>query len=225
MSQRPFVLIHSPLVGALTWQPVAQILRTHGYEVFSPALQDASDSTFRFWQQEVDSIKLTIRDAVLVGHSGAGALLPAVGEKLNAYGYLFVDAVLLLESASRLELMHTEDIDFAREFKSYLEAGGQFPNWTDEQLQDIIPDAALRRDLLADLRPRGLRFFTERIDAPTGWETKPCAYLQLSAFYSLYADQAEQLGWPVVRRKAHHFEMMTQPQAIAALLMELGARL
>jgi pimeloyl-ACP methyl ester carboxylesterase len=225
MTPCPFILIHSPLVGTLTWQPVADVLRAEGHQVVSPELIDSPNSTLPFWRQEVDSIDISIRNAVLVGHSGAGALLPAIGEKLKAYGYLFVDAVLQFAPATRLELMASEDADFARQFKAYLTAGGTFPNWTDEPFQTLIPEAQLRQRLLDDMRPRDLHFFTERIDVPVGWDSKPCGYLQLSAFYDVYAMQAKQRGWPVFRRNSHHFEMLTQPEEIARLLIDLREQL
>lgn len=222
MSQPPFVLIHSPLVGALTWQPVADALRTQGYTVFVPELRDTPDSLLPFWRQHADSIALPIRDAILVGHSGAGALLPAISQKLNASRILFVDAVLQFEAVTRLELMASEGGDFAEQFETYLKSGGRFPNWTDQQLQSMIPDAALRSALLADIRPRGLAFFTERIDVPSGWDEIPCAYLQLSEFYSVYAAKAEAHGWPVIRHPSHHFAMVTEPEKVAALMVTLS---
>jgi hypothetical protein len=225
MPQRPFVLIHSPLVGTLTWQSVAETLRAQGYDVFIPELKDEASLVLPFWQQEVDSIDLDVADATLVGHSGAGALLPAIGEKLNAYGYIFVDAVLLFEPATRLELMESEGAEFASQFEAYLKGGGRFPNWTDGQFQSIIPDTALRSALLADMRPRDYSFFTERIDVPAGWYGRPCAYIQLSAFYSVYGSQAERRGWPVLRRDTHHFAMLTQPEDIAKMLIEISQQL
>jgi hypothetical protein len=225
MIQRSFVLIHSPLVGTLTWQAVAKTLRTEGHEVFTPNLHDKADAELTFWQQEVDSIDLAAADVILVGHSGAGALLPTIGENLNVYGYIFVDAVLLFESGTRLELMASEDAAFASQFEAFLKGGGRFPNWTDEQFQTIIPDAELRSALLADMRPRDFSFFTERIEVPAGWDSRPCAYLPLSEFYGRYAVQAEQHGWPVIRRDTHHFEMLTQPEEIAKLLIAISQQL
>ncbi|NLX10116.1 MAG: alpha/beta hydrolase [Chloroflexi bacterium] len=225
MQQRPFILIHSPLLGPLTWQPVADSLRAQGYEALTPELIDRLDGDVPLWAQQVASVDLPDAGAILVGHSGAGALLPAIGERLDAQAYIFVDAALLFEPATRLEMMHAEDRDYGREFERFLTAGGHFPNWEDAQLRDIIPDGDLRQRLLADMRPRVLSFFTERIEVPAGWDAKPCAYIQLSDTYGFYADQAAARQWPVVRRSAHHFEMLTQPAAIADLLVQMRQRL
>lgn len=221
MTQPAFVLIHSPLVGLLTWQAVAATLREQGYTVFTPELADNPESTLPFWQQEVASVHIPASEVILVGHSGAGALLPAIGQHVEVGGYLFVDAVLLFQPGTRLDMLRQEDAAFAAEFEQYLQGGGRFPNWQDEQLQALIADDDLRRALLADMRPRSLDFFSERIEVPADWHTRPCGYIQLSETYTPYADTAAARGWPVVRREGHHFEMLTKPDEIARLLVEM----
>lgn len=220
-----FVLIHSPLLGKLTWQGVAEQLQKEGYEALTPELTDNPHSNIPLWQQEVENLTLPTKKAILVGHSGAGALLPAIGEKMTVQDYIFVDAVLLFKSATRLELLYAEDAQFAQAFERHLQTGGQFPDWKDEQLQAFIPAAELRQKLLAEVRPRSLNFFTEQIEAPDSWDTKPCAYIQLSESYTSYAAQAEMRQWPVLRRSTHHFEMLTNPTDIAQLLIQMRKRL
>ena len=46
-----YVLIHSPLVGPLTWSLVANEMRQRGLDVIVPALEDSSDSKEPFWKQ------------------------------------------------------------------------------------------------------------------------------------------------------------------------------
>lgn len=225
MNARPFVLIHSPLLGPLTWQAVAGHLRAQGHDAYTPELADHPQSERPLWEQHVDSVEIPTRGAVLVGHSGAGALLPAIGERIGAAALVFVDAVLLFEPMTRLDLMRAEDADWADEFERFLRAGGTFPNWQEDDLRALIPDTALRQALLADMRPRSLAFFTERITPPPAWDTQPCAYIQLSETYALYAQQAAARGWPVTQRDAHHFAMLTHPAEIADLLIHVSAQL
>lgn len=224
MQSIPFVLVHSPLLGTFTWQLVATCLQETGNEVFTPYLADNAREELSFWRQEVNSVTLPVRDILLVGHSGAGALLPAFAERFNVQGYIFVDAVFLFSSATRLELMYREDAEFAREFEAFLQQGGLFPNWQDQHLRPHIPDAGIREKLLADMRPRSLSFFTEQIDVGSDWDEPPCAYVQLSDSYNYYAKQAKLRGWNVIRRNGHHFEMLTKPVEIAELLIQLKER-
>jgi hypothetical protein len=52
-----FVLIHSPLVGASTWQWVAHELEAENIEVSMPALHDAEGSGLAYWQQHATAIQ------------------------------------------------------------------------------------------------------------------------------------------------------------------------
>jgi hypothetical protein len=84
---------------------------------------------------------------VLVAHSGAGPLLPAVADALGPPigAYLFVDA------------------------------GERYPTWRDEDLRAAIPDPELRqRVLAAEVRPQPAEFWTETIPGFAGWPDGPC---------------------------------------------------
>ena len=54
-----FVLIHSPLVGPLTWSHVAAELVGRGYEVIRPVLNDRPTTGQPFWQVDVAATALT----------------------------------------------------------------------------------------------------------------------------------------------------------------------
>ncbi len=226
-----FVLIHSPLVGPTTWEPVAVALRDQGWEVVVPALWDNAAPSPPYWQQHAESVARALgavdptRPVILAGHSGAGPLLPAIGEHLTqpAAAYLFVDAGSPVDEASRLELMEVESPDWAAGFRQALLDGETFPNWTDADLAEIIPDAGRRRALLDELHPRNLPFFTEPIPVPAGWPATPCAYLQFSAAYNEPARQAQAAGWPFRHLDAGHFHMLVEPEAVAAAMLALVA--
>ena len=106
-------------------------------------------------------------------------LLPQLGFARQAAagrvtGYLFVDAGLprVVNAASRLELMHLEDEEFASELESILRGGGRFPDWSDKDLRAVVPDDGDRTLLLAGLRPRALDFFTEPLPLPRTGRTR-----------------------------------------------------
>lgn len=96
------VLIHSPLVGPFTWSLVAQQLQAGGFDVLVPVLTDSGETPPPYWQQHAASVQQALvpippeRPLVLVGHSGAGSLLPVLAHTARRpiTGYLFVDAVL-----------------------------------------------------------------------------------------------------------------------------------
>src|SRR5207253_7352694 len=102
-----FVLIHSPLVGPFTWAPVADVLRERGVGAVVPALGAGEQTGAPYWRQHADATAGVVKELaqderlVLVGHSGAGALLPAVRGSLGrpVDAYLFVDAGLPRDGA------------------------------------------------------------------------------------------------------------------------------
>lgn len=228
-----FTLIHSPLVGPLTWRPVAQALAERGYEVLVPALDDQPGSGQPFWQQHAGSLARSLaplspeRRLVLVAHSGAGPLLPVIGAALAQpiAAYLFVDAGIPRAGHSRLDLMRLQDGAWAGELHRALRRRERFPAWQEEALRALIPDDDLRRQMVAEIRPRALPFFTEPIPVPARWPDAPCGYIRFSSSYAWDARQAEQAGWPVREVEAGHFHMLVDPDGVAALLLDLLAEL
>ncbi len=225
-----FVLIHSPLVGPMTWEPVRVALRRRGVQAAAPALHDDPESDAPYWRQQVESVVEALRGApagqplVLVGHSGAGALLPGLGAALGrpVAAYVFVDAGIHADGLSRLAMMEAEDAPFAGELRAQLEAGERYPEWTDAQLQEAIPDDERRAAVLAELRPRGLDFFSEPIPVPTGWPGARCAYLQFTSSYDVPAARARELGWPVQAIEGGHFLMLIDPETVADAILALA---
>jgi hypothetical protein len=231
MSMQPlFVLIPSPLCGPFTWAAVAEELRRHGNEALVPPLEDTgTNSAAPYWQQHAEDGRRSLapvatdRAVVLVGHSGAGPLLPLIGQAAGhpVAAYIFVDAGLPVDGATRLEMLASEEPEFAAEFGQMLAAGGRFPTWSDADLQEIVPDAAARQALLAELRPRSLAFWQEPIPVPAGWPDAPCTYLQFSPAYDAPAARALAAEWPTRKIAAGHFHMLVDLGAVSTALLAL----
>lgn len=223
------VFIPSPLLGPSSWAPVADELRDRGWQ--TEVTLDVRDPARRLpcWRRTVDGVESSLRPVaaerriVLVAHSGAGPLLPAIGAGLRQPigAYVFVDAGLPADGSSRLEAIAAEDPAFAAQLRDTLESGRRFPTWTDEDLCDLIPDPGRRQRLLAELRPRGADFWTERLPSVKGWPNAPCTYLLFSAPYRSAADQAQRRGWPTRQLAAGHFHAVVDPSAVADALVEL----
>src|SRR5260221_13216566 len=104
-----FALIHSPLVGPITWKPVAEELRQRGIEAVVPTLStDPADQPY--WNQHVRRVTAALEALpateaiILVSHSGAGVLLPAIRQMMQRPigGYIYVDSGLPTNRARRL---------------------------------------------------------------------------------------------------------------------------
>ena len=223
-----FVLIHSPLVGPLTWSQVAREMQRRGLQVVVPTLNDSTDSKNPFWNQHADSVSRSLAkiheedQVVLVAHSGAGPLLPAIRKAIPnpVYAYVFVDAGTPRDTATRLDLMQSEDSSWAKEFQEYLEAGGQFPNWSAEDLREIIPDNKLREQMASEINPRGLDFFIEPIPVFANWPDAPCIYILFSETYRRVEAEARQAGWKTYTLEAGHFHMLVDAKAVTDLILD-----
>lgn len=226
-----FALIHSPLVGPATWQSVAHELEAQGFVVSVPVMHDADESNLPYWQQHTDSIQQALRSTptdrpvILVGHSGAGPLLPVIRRQLPhpIVAYVFVDAGIPRPGASRLDLIAHESADWFQSFHALLVAGGRFPDWRDEDLIEEVPDEKLRATLVSELQPRALPFWIEPIPVFAAWPDAPCAYLQFSPGYDVPAAYARACGWPYRRLPGGHFLSLANPQSVAHTLITLLA--
>lgn len=227
MNNSVYVLIHSPLVGPLTWSRVADELRARGLAALVPVLADSPASQEPFWKQHAESISREMSfipvetRVILVAHSGAGPLLPVIRRSIPnpVQAYTFVDAGTPRDGATRLDLMRSEDPEWAAQFQTELEQGQAFPSWSFDDLREVIPDEAIRRQMVAELHPRGLSFFTEPIPVFRGWPDAPCAYIRFSSPYDKSADEARAAGWPTYDLNAGHFHMLVDPVSVTDLIV------
>ncbi len=223
------VLVHSPLVGTFTWSLVAQNLRSAGYDVLVPTLTDCGETPPPYWQQHATSVQQALasipqdRPLVFAGHSGAGSLLPIIAQAAGhpVKAYLFVDAGLPHPGQSPLDEMEASVPAFAQELRQHLASGERFPNWSDEDLGEDLPDAHVRQQMLAEVQPRPLSFFEEVMPAAAGWPDAPAGYLLFTQGYQHFLEQAQRAGWPTRAFYAGHFHMLVDPAAVALALIEL----
>jgi len=222
-----YVLIHSPLVGGLTWTLVADQMRERGLDVVIPVLNDSPDSGEPYWKQHTQSVSKALANipkdssVIFVAHSGSGPLLPAIRQALPnlVHAYVFVDAGIPHNGATRLDLMSSEDPEWTRQFQDGLEQGEHFPTWSSDDLREIIPNQKLREGMVAELHPRRLDFFTEPIPVFDGWPDAPCIYIQFSAPYERPAAQARDTGWSTYKLDVGHFHMLVDPEAVTDLIV------
>ncbi len=198
-SETTFVLVHSPLVGPATWEPVAHELTARGFGACVPDLGGVGESR-PHWKRHAELAAAAMRGlparerAVLVGHSGAGALLPAIRATSPhpAAGYVFVDAGLPDPAEPRAGVGA-----FAAVLADLHARGGRYPDWTDTDVREVIPDPARRRALLADLRPQPPDFWHEVVPVFEGWPDAPCGYLAFvrNDAYAQASADARARGW------------------------------
>jgi hypothetical protein len=111
--------------------------------------------------------------------------------------------------------------EFAQELRQHLASGGRFPNWTNEDLLEELPDKHIRQQMLEELQPRSLDYFEEPMPVVAGWPEASCGYLLFTEGYSGSLEQAQRAGWPNRTLSGGHFHMLVDPASVAAALVEL----
>lgn len=215
-----FLLVHSPLVGAETWRPVADELQRMGHVAVVPSLFRATDATLPYWKQHVNAVasERMSEPPILVGHSGAGPLLPAVAQALRCKiaGYVFADCDLPRDGASRFDLFDSaEDV---AQFRAAAEGGVLPILWTADELSQAIPNRAVRERFAAELHPLPLAVYEEALPVFSDFPDAPCAYLHFSPAYDVPARIARARGWLYLRLDGGHFEPLVAPVQVSALL-------
>jgi hypothetical protein len=219
------MLVHSPLVGPLTWSPVASELRRRGNDVAVPSLVTAAAAGR--WQDCVHVIVEAcsdVRDVVLVGHSGAGPLLPLIASRLRVPPRLcvFVDAGVP-EDHGEATLVPGPFLDALRQ----LAVDNRLPKWSQwfgpETMRALVPDSDLRDAIDAEMPQLPLSYFEPRVPMPENWMSLRCAYVLLSEAYRSDAEQARSHGWPVTELAGAHLDIVTRPREIADALCAAAA--
>ena len=225
-----FVLLHSPLLGPLTWQGVARELADRGLAAEAPAWTPLAEVAGDFYASLAKAMARTIEDGggdpvILVAHSGAGALAPALAQALGApvIGVILVDAILPHPGLSWLDTAPPA----LREDLTLGSQGGELPSWDawwpPGALERLVPDPGLRAALLGELGPLPLAYFEE--PAPAATLTGAVGYLQLSGAYEDQAQIARQRGWLSRRLQLNHLSPLTAPREVAGMIHGLGREL
>jgi hypothetical protein len=221
-------LVHSPLVGPGTWDTLVPTLRARGHEVAVPDLTSTLAFGPPYVLRQVKSVAEAVggRRTVLVGHSGAGPLLPAMGEAFAAVdGFLFLDAGLPSPGTSWFD---NAPADLVEHLFRVATDGWLLPWpewWGAEALTELLPDPELRTRFIAGCPRLPVAMLEEVRPAEGSSDVIPCGYLRLSDGYRDEAARARALGWPVVELPGHHLSMLTDPDVVAEALLDLADRL
>jgi pimeloyl-ACP methyl ester carboxylesterase len=223
-----FVLVHSPLVGPTTWLPVAQELERRGRIARVPSLAGVDEAPEPQWRHVPDAVRRATRHLdqriVLVGHSGAGLLLPVIADAADSdvAALVFVDS-FLPPRAGRLVLGPPAFMDQLRAMAT----DGVLPPWSRwfgaDAMRELVPDERLRADLEAEMPSLPLSYFEATVPVPDDWADCPCGYLLLSAgAYRESAAEATAFGWPVSEiRDVQHLAIATNPTAVTHALLDI----
>jgi len=210
-------------VGPLTWKPVARELEAAGHDVVVPLLAEAVVTGPPYYLKIAQAVAAAINadsvsSVILVGHSGAGPLLPIMANASEAttVGAIYVDSLLPHPGVSWFDRAPDELAEQMR----HIAEDGVLPPWNEwfdaEVVEELLPDPELRGRFVAELPRVPVAFFEET--APEASWSGPSAYVLLSGAYQEEAAQARARGWPVVEQGAQHLAMLTDPSPMAECL-------
>ncbi|MCU1398865.1 MAG: hypothetical protein JWN62_1974 [Acidimicrobiales bacterium] len=216
------LLVHSPLVGPSSMAFLGEALVAHGWSSTVPDLRAGVSTVDAFLELAAGCSPGP--GVVLVGHSRAGAFLPALAALTGAAGSMFVDAVVPEDDGPSSP--PTGLLDFVDQLPL---TDGRLPPWHQwwpaEVLEEGIPDPVQRAAVVADIPAVPRAFYDASVPVPTGWRSQPCAYLHLCEAYDEDADRAAGWGWPMARFDGGHLDVVNTADLVAAEVVRLAARL
>lgn len=223
-----FLFIHSPLVGPSSWEPLAAAAELRGFEVALPDLTGIADAAAPRWPHFAATAVAAaqeLKSPFVVGHSGAGAILPEIGKQLgDRLGALvFVDAVVPpVEGVHRTPpgmaaLLDDKTID------------GVLLKWLDwwppDAVKEVLPRIEDRGAFAADMPRLPRSFYDEEVAVPQSWSSRQCGYLKLSDAYEDEFDEAAARRWPRAELDETHLSIYTEPEAVLSGIESLVAEI
>ena len=220
------LFVHSPVVGPSTWKYTAEVLQDNGFGCAVPDLTALATMDPPYYPKYATAaaaaVDGTSGPVVVVGHSAAGALLPAIAEAVGdrTHGAVFVDAMLPQPGRSWFD---TAPRGLEAQLRGLADRG-LLPPWHEwfppGSLEALVPDQLRRRHLIAETPRLPVAYFDEPAPPPRFAKAVACAFVRLGPSFDAAADKAERLGWWVARRDWDHLRMITAPEEVADLISQ-----
>lgn len=234
-----FVLIHGAWHGGWCWHHVAPILRAAGHTVYTPTLTGLGERVHLAHRGIDLSLHASdvvavlemedLTDVVLVGHSYAGMVITAVAERAaeRLHSLIYLDAIVPRNGQSMMDTLDQETRDRRDAQVSTTGEGWKLTPSTTEHLG--ITNAADAAWVGARLvsQPYGTYQEPIQLNNPAA-ETLQRSYVYCSAgaFAARFATFAKQASedprWHYAELATGHDAMITMPDALAQVLMEMA---
>jgi len=229
-----FVLVHGSSGGGWCWQRLAPILERGGHRVYRPTLTGTGERSHLLSPSVDLSTHITdverllfyedIHDAVLVGHSYSGMVITGVAQRVpeRLSRLIYLDAYVPEPGESRWDLLPPEVVGIER--SNVDPHGGTGPKPPVALFVPDDPPLAAWIDARLTPHPAG----SYRQPLPTDpLPPVPGAFIECTEGQSRFASSAARAsarGWPVLRLARRHFSILTHPEEVAALLLQLSLR-
>lgn len=234
-----FVLVHGAFHGAWCWDRVRPLLEQAGRDVVTPTLTGLGERAGELspdigLSTHVDDVVQVLeqgdlRDVVLVGHSYAGMILPAVAVRAadRLARLVFLDAFVPKDGDRCFDLMPAEAGEGIRQQAQAEGDGWRFPPFSLEAL-GIVADEDVR-SVGPRLSPQPLKTYEEAVRLPPGeWESVQRTYVfctgrAFRGLFERFADEAStDPGSDRIDLDVAHEPMITAPEALSKALVQVG---
>jgi pimeloyl-ACP methyl ester carboxylesterase len=237
-----YVLVHGSHHGGWCWRKVTPLLRAAGHEVLTPTLTGLGERVHLASPavglgthiQDVVNV-LAFADptgVVLVGHSAAGRVITGVADRVpeRLAHLVYLDAVLPLDGESGLDTYPPEAAAALRE-RVRTRGEGWYQPVTEDQRWGITDEADWAW-VQSKVVPQPFRATAEPIALTGAGAALPGTYIACTAdkppgspragLFAPHVARARARGYRYRELATGHDAMVTAPQAIAALLLELA---
>ncbi len=239
-----FLLIHGAWHGGWCWKKVTPLLREASHQVFTPTLTGVGERSHL--AHPLIGLETHVRDVVnvltyedlrgviLVGHSNGGTLITAVAERVpeRLAHLVYLDAFVPQDGQATIDLTNFPreawEARVRTEGYGWLVPSLQPVPW-DEFLRDVwgVSDEADRRWMVERLGPTPFKIFIDPVRRTNpAAEALPRTYIRClqnhSPAFDRFAEAARTTpGWRYRELTTGHDAMVTAPQEVAGLLLEL----
>ncbi len=240
-----FVLVHGTWHGGWVWRDVADRLRASGHRVITPTCTGCGDREHlsrpdvgldTHIADVVNAIRFAeLDDVVLVGHSFAGVTITGVADQLREHvrRIVFLDA--LVPRPGRMAAVVPdpdtgEYPDWWQERSTRFIDGYRMVLWEDYPVEMLVPLSETRiierlRRLITTHPAR--QWTDELLLEHGGWEGLRPAYIHCTGqAYRMSSDAmvgpARGPGWRFIELDAPRDAMLTHPDEVTSLLVELA---
>ncbi|TQN43799.1 alpha/beta hydrolase family protein [Blastococcus colisei] len=230
-----FVLVHGAWHGGWCWDRVAPRLRDAGHAVHAPTLTGLSErahllSPLVGLETHVEDVVrlldvLGLDDVVLVGHSYAGQIVTAVADRRPqaVAQRVYLDAFVGSDGEAARDLLpETVEHHWAES------AAEQGFGWLVAVRKLSVLGVTEQADvdwLIPKLTAHPWKTYTDRLRLTGAVDDVPAAFVECTDWMRVFAAQADRArakGWPVHELRTGHEAMVTAPEELAAVLLELA---
>jgi len=234
-----FLLVHGAMHGGWCWRKLTPLLQKEGHEIFTPTLTGMGERSHLLTREtglytHVDDLLGVMKfedlsDVVVVGHSYAGLVITQLAETASEriQRLIYLAAFVAQDGQSLFEVQTKVTQEFYLEWSKKMGEGWRLPP----------SDAFLARwgvttpEDLAWIAPRltdfPMKCLFDKLDLKGHVSDRlPKAYIHctqepMASALKLFAENAKTNGWGYYEIDSGHDVMVTEPEKMAELLVEM----